>query len=218
MPEHTIAENLTRLQNAKTAIGSAITAKGGTVASGDGLEDFADDIGTITNQYTAADEGKVVSNGALVTQTAYPTTITENGTYNTTENNSVTVNVASETNWLKTPTLGRCIPTCSKFKDEKRWSTKSWTGLTNFGGDYVWTDGENIYYSSGTSHYVLDKATSTWSTKSWTGLTNFGGLYVWTDGENIYYSNNQTHSVLDKAIIYDNTIPTTPTCAPITST
>ena len=47
MPEHTIAENLTRLQNAKTAIGNAITAKGGTVSSGDGLEDFASDIATI---------------------------------------------------------------------------------------------------------------------------------------------------------------------------
>ena len=47
MPEHTIAENLTRLQNAKTAIGNAIIAKGGTVTSGDGLEDFASDIGTI---------------------------------------------------------------------------------------------------------------------------------------------------------------------------
>lgn len=47
MPEHTIAENLTRLQNATTAIGNAITAKGGTVSSGDGLEDFASDIATI---------------------------------------------------------------------------------------------------------------------------------------------------------------------------
>lgn len=47
MPEHTIAENLTRLQNATTAIGNAITAKGGTVTSGDGLEDFASDIASI---------------------------------------------------------------------------------------------------------------------------------------------------------------------------
>ena len=47
MPEHTIAENLTRLQNAKTAIGNAITAKGGTVGANDGLEDFASDIATI---------------------------------------------------------------------------------------------------------------------------------------------------------------------------
>ena len=47
MPEHTIAENLQRLIDAKTAIGSAITAKGGTVSVGDGLEEFAADIATI---------------------------------------------------------------------------------------------------------------------------------------------------------------------------
>lgn len=47
MPDHTIAENLQRLLNAKTAISNAITAKGGTVGAGDGLEDFATDIGTI---------------------------------------------------------------------------------------------------------------------------------------------------------------------------
>jgi hypothetical protein len=95
MPEHTIAENLTRLQNAKTAIGNAIAAKGGTVATGDGLEEFAADIATITNQYSSSDEGKVVSGGALIAQTAYPTTITENGTYNTTNYNSIAINVPS---------------------------------------------------------------------------------------------------------------------------
>ena len=44
---HTVAENLTRLVNAKTAIGNAITAKGGTVGANDGLEEFAADIETI---------------------------------------------------------------------------------------------------------------------------------------------------------------------------
>ena len=92
---NTIADNLQRLVDARAAIASAITAKGGTVSAGDGLEEFSADIATITNQYTAQDEGKVVSNGALVAQTAYPSTITNNGTYDTTENNSVTVNVIS---------------------------------------------------------------------------------------------------------------------------
>ena len=45
---HTIAENLARLQAAKTAIANAITAKGGTVGSGDGLEEFPTDISTIS--------------------------------------------------------------------------------------------------------------------------------------------------------------------------
>ena len=47
MPEHTIAENLTRLTTARTNIANAITAKGGTVTSGDGFEEFPADIATI---------------------------------------------------------------------------------------------------------------------------------------------------------------------------
>lgn len=44
---NTIAENLTRLQTARTNIATAITGKGGTVASGAGFEDFPTAIGTI---------------------------------------------------------------------------------------------------------------------------------------------------------------------------
>lgn len=95
---NTIADNLLRLQTARTDIANAITTMGGTVTQGDGFEDFPTDIATITNQYTAQDEGKVVSNGALVAQTAYPSTITSNGTYDTTNYNSITINVSSIAN------------------------------------------------------------------------------------------------------------------------
>lgn len=44
---HTVAENLTRLQNARAAIADAIVAKGGTVNSGDGYEEYPVDILTI---------------------------------------------------------------------------------------------------------------------------------------------------------------------------
>ena len=44
---HTVAENLTRLQNARTAIADAIVAKGGTVNNGDGYEEYPADILTI---------------------------------------------------------------------------------------------------------------------------------------------------------------------------
>lgn len=47
----------------------------------------------VPNSYTAADEGKVVQNGALASQTSR--SITENGTYDTTTNDEVTVNVPS---------------------------------------------------------------------------------------------------------------------------
>ena len=49
---------------------------------------------TVSNTYTSEDEGKVVSDGELVAQTAYPTEITENNTYDTTNYNSITVNVS----------------------------------------------------------------------------------------------------------------------------
>ena len=58
-----------------------------------------DGLGTVTvsvpNSYVAGDEGKVVSSGALVSQSARSSNITSNGTYDTTLNNSVTVNVTS---------------------------------------------------------------------------------------------------------------------------
>lgn len=88
---NTIADNLLRLQTARTAIAGAITAKGGTVTTGDGFEEFPADIATITNQYTAQDEGKVVSNGALVAQGF--DTATENGIVDTTLISSLLVNV-----------------------------------------------------------------------------------------------------------------------------
>lgn len=130
--EHTIADTLQRLRDAKTAIGDAITAKGGTVAAGDGLEEFPTAIGTIPtgsepvliaktitendtynasddeadgyssvtvnvpNTYDAGDEGKVVSSGELVSQTALPGQVTMNGTINTTLYNSVSINVQAQ--------------------------------------------------------------------------------------------------------------------------
>lgn len=53
---------------------------------------YANAVVQVPNTYTEADEGKVVSSGALVSQTG-PLEITENGTYNTILNSSVLVNV-----------------------------------------------------------------------------------------------------------------------------
>ena len=44
---NSISDNLQRLQTARTGIANAITAKGGTVGSNDGFEEFISDIGTI---------------------------------------------------------------------------------------------------------------------------------------------------------------------------
>lgn len=59
-----------------------------------GVDGFDEVHVSVPNSYSASDEGKVVSNGALVAQTARASQITQNGTYDTTLNNEVTVNVS----------------------------------------------------------------------------------------------------------------------------
>ena len=70
----------------------------------------------------------------------------------------------------------------------------SWNGLTNFYGNAMWSDGENIYYSLNADQFVLNKDTQTWERKEWNGLTTFVGHNVYTDGENVYMEDY----VLDK--------------------
>lgn len=74
------------------------------------------------------------------------------------------------------------------------WAKKDWGELTQFDGSYVWTDGENIYYSHFEQQYQLDKSTSTWRTKNWGNkLTSFDSTDIWTDGNKIYYSDYLSH-------------------------
>lgn len=55
------------------------------------VKDYASAEVNVPNSYSASDEGKVVDNGALVSQTSL--TVTENDTYDTTTNNEVVVEV-----------------------------------------------------------------------------------------------------------------------------
>ena len=110
-------------------------------------------------------------------------------------------NVISETYAKKSEVGGGMSLPSIKPPLQSYWKTKTFNGITGstFTGTNVWTDGDNIYYSEGTRHLLLDKATSTWTAKTWSGLTSFIGQNVWTDGENIYNSNGTSVFVLDKA-------------------
>ena len=68
-----------------------ITANDTYLASADGLDGFSEVTVAVPNTYSASDEGKVVDGGALVGQTS--ATKTANGTYDTTLNDEVIVNV-----------------------------------------------------------------------------------------------------------------------------
>ena len=71
----------------------SVTANG-DYTPGAGVDGFDEVHVSVPNSYTASDEGKVVSNGALVAQTARASQITQNGTYDTTLNDEETVNVS----------------------------------------------------------------------------------------------------------------------------
>ena len=62
-------------------------------------------------------------------------------------------------------------------------------------GDCFWTDGEDLYYSRGTTQKVFDKTTNEWVDKTWNGSygTQIYGNYMWTDGKDIYCSRGSKH-------------------------
>ena len=82
---NTIADNLHRLKATVPAIRNSITAKGGTVNAGDGLEEFPADIMSIKNDLTSID---ITENGTyysgdetVVTSSTFPVVVNDsNGT------------------------------------------------------------------------------------------------------------------------------------------
>jgi len=73
-------------------ISKFITRNGTYIAANDGADGYSTVTVDVTPEFTAADEGKVVESGALVAQTSR--IIDANGTYDTTLNNSIVVNVS----------------------------------------------------------------------------------------------------------------------------
>lgn len=77
-----------------------------------------------------------------------------------------------------------------------------WKGLVykeGLSGQYVWADGEKIYYSNGSKHYEYNQVDNSWVYKSWLGLSNIYGNSVWSDGNDMFYSYEGSQYVLDRA-------------------
>lgn len=91
-----MGDGVRRLPSASSApvlITKQISANGTYAASGDNADGYSSVEVSVANSYSSSDEGKVVDNGALVSQTSL--SITSNDTYDTTKNNEVVVNVAN---------------------------------------------------------------------------------------------------------------------------
>lgn len=90
-----MADAIDAIEDASSVLLGAktIASNGPYSAAADDLDGYSSVTVNVPNTYAQADEGKVVQNGALAAQTAL--TVTENGTYDTTAKNSVTVDVES---------------------------------------------------------------------------------------------------------------------------
>lgn len=150
----------------------------------------------VPNSYAAGDEGKVVSNGQLVAQTAHAE-VTQNGTIDTTLNDSVVVNVSggggggasgtfSPAENLRSITLSDCVGK----KNIAIWPTTSLitgTGRTHYGE--LWIDGIGLRMvgssNSGGTSWSLSAGSDQVSWDSTTGTMtileaaggNYGGYY-----------------------------------------
>ena len=189
MANNDLASVLQRVVDAKGNIGDAIEAKGVPVSATDGLEDFPDLISQISGGGGDLVKTKIVNS----INTASPSSSAPKGT----TLNLWTIDSANEMLVLNKVAVETSIRGTGVYVPDT-WNTKTWTGLTSFKGENIWSDGKNIYYSNGSDQYVLDKSTSTWSSKTWSDLTSFSGNYIWTDGENVYYSASTTQYVLNK--------------------
>lgn len=90
-------------------------------------------------------------------------------------------------------TSGGDIITQNYKLDEQslNWERIGWTGDGEYvrDGRYIWSAGENIYYSEGGVQLQFNKSISKWMIKSWVGYNKILGNYIWKKGSDIYYSN-----------------------------
>lgn len=86
-------DNIRTIQANPSLVTKSITANGIYDAEDDDADGYSEVTVEVPNTYSSSDNGKVVQNGSLVSQTSR--TVTSNGTYDTTTNNSTIVNVPS---------------------------------------------------------------------------------------------------------------------------
>ena len=88
-----VAKDVSEYTDLPVLVSKNITANGNYDPASDDADGYSSVAVNVPNSYAAGDEGKVVSNGALVAQTARSSDITQNGTYDTTLNNEIVVDV-----------------------------------------------------------------------------------------------------------------------------
>ena len=129
-------------------IDKTISANGTYNASSDNADGYKKVVANVPNSYAAADEGKVVSNGALVSQTSV--TKTANGTYDTTENNQVVVNVSGGGGSANIATA-----TSTSVQEDSTISTVTFTGLQGEPQGFFLRCTSGLFRSTSKNYYYI---------------------------------------------------------------
>jgi len=133
----------------------------------------------VPNTYAAGDEGKVVSSGALVSQTSR--SIDTNGTYDTTTNNEVVVNVSgsgysADDIALRTPISGNIVlkSTTTQIKDYAFRNTE----ITSITGAGVTSIGANALQYTKLTSFSLPNLTTVSGNSSFANITTLGQAFL----------------------------------------
>lgn len=158
-------------QTSSVVIQPLSVTQNGTYTPASGVDGYAPVTVAVPNTYAASDEGKVVSNEALVAQTGI--TVTQNGTYDTTTNDEVTVSVSGGGGGAKNILSGTGMPTASDGEDGDIYLLLS-VDLVPTGATTNLIAGQNA--SSAYKLYDGDDSTF-WTTKD----RNYNDMYVGYD-------------------------------------
>lgn len=191
----------------------------GSYSPSTGKNGFSGATVNVPNSYAASDEGKVVSSGALVAQTARASEITSNGTYDTTINNSVTVNVSGGGGNV---IQGTDIPTSNigengnyYYKGEYQESTLGFTGSFSSGNSGQTNAGWEFTANENISCVGLAGETRTRATGSLVLAANDGTILKQVDNVDFNYTaivefDNPVQLTSEKNYIVYIIVPTGP--------
>ena len=190
-----VNDTLSILLKGPTLITKSIIQNGTYSAEDDNADGYSEVTVTVPNSYSAQDEGKVVSNNVLVAQTAYPSTITVNDTYDTTLYNSITVNINADSTY----NLIVDSSDSSKISDSALYYTVTGTNQLHIFGKVTFVD------SYGSAKFNFSKSLSelgiTWTTNTKIAISCFDYQYYSGYNPQYYFYNYEKLITKDSTYI-----------------
>lgn len=148
----------------------------GTYTAPTGVDGYSPVVVNVPNSYSASDEGKVVDNGALVAQTSR--TIDENGTYDTTLNNEVVVDVQGGSATLISKTITQ-NGTYNAEDDDADGYSEVTVDVSGGGGDAILKTVKIWTHSTGGQDASLYAQEFTWDGESLTAVGSPTDISFW---------------------------------------